>query len=172
MSEQKTVLIVEDDPVFRRVLSFSIAKTGLKVETANHGAAGFDRLMEGGIDFLVTDLQMPLCSGIELLERLEAVEDYTCPRTVLCTAKGLELDSLELTRRFNLVAVMHKPFSPRKLTEVIASQMQDQTELPSPEAYPTEASSKPISTALPSLADSSAAPFNLLANSLESNHGQ
>ncbi|MGB7345691.1 MAG: response regulator [Pirellulaceae bacterium] len=121
MSNSKTVLIVEDDPVFRRVLSFSIAKTGMTVETANHGAAGFDRLMEGGIDFLVTDLQMPLCSGIELLERLQAVEGYTCPSTVLCTAKGLELDSDELIKRFGLLAVMHKPFSPRKLTEVIAT---------------------------------------------------
>ena len=123
MSNPGTVLIVEDDPVFRRVLSFSIAKTGLKVETANHGAAGYDRLMKGGIDFLVTDQQMPLCSGIELLERLEKVEGFVCPPTVLCTAKGLELDHAKLTKRFNLLAVMHKPFSPRKLTEVIVTQM-------------------------------------------------
>jgi CheY-like chemotaxis protein len=167
MSNLETVLIVEDDPVFRRVLSFSIAKTGLKVETANHGAAGFDRLMEGGIDFLVTDLQMPLCSGIELLERLEAVEDYTCPSTVLCTAKGLELDSSELIRRFNLLAVMHKPFSPRKLTEVIVSQMQNQSVL-SDNAKNRSMPSTPISTAAPSFEDSSVAPFNML----ESNHGQ
>ncbi|QDT10013.1 response regulator [Planctomycetes bacterium K23_9] len=125
MSQTKTVLIVEDDPVFRRVLSFSIAKKGMIVETANHGGSGFDRLMNGGIDFLVTDLQMPLCSGIELLERLQAVKGYQCPSTVLCTAKGLELDRNDLIERFNLLALMHKPFSPRKLTEVIINHFEE-----------------------------------------------
>lgn len=130
MPESQTVLIVEDDPVFRRVLSFSLAKTGMTVETANHGAAGFERLMQGGIDFLVTDLQMPLCSGIELLERLQGVEGYVCPRTILCTAKGLELDSDALTDRFGLLAVMHKPFSPRKLADLISTHIQSESQQP------------------------------------------
>ena len=125
MHESPSILIVEDDPVFRRVLTFTVAKCGLAVETANHGEEGFDRLMKGGIDFLVTDLQMPICSGLELLERLDAVQDYQRPRTILCTAKGLELDSQELTERFDLVSIMHKPFSPRKLCDAILLHLGD-----------------------------------------------
>jgi CheY-like chemotaxis protein len=119
MSQQPTVLIVEDDPVFRRVMNFTIARCGFSVETASDGQAAYQRLCQGGVDFLVTDHQMPVCSGLELLEMLESNTDVTRPPTVLCTAKGLELDSQGLQARFGLAAVMHKPFSPRKLSELI-----------------------------------------------------
>lgn len=118
-----TVLIIEDDPVFRRVLSFTVSKSGLSVETANDGVAGFERLMQGGIDFIVTDYQMPGCGGVELLQRLDAVADYERPDTILCTAKGLELDTEQLRREFQLVAIMHKPFSPRKLSDLLAEHL-------------------------------------------------
>lgn len=116
-----TVLIAEDDPVFRRVMGFSIARSGLTVESVGDGQAAYERLSQGGIHFLVTDHQMPICSGLELLDRMVANKNKSnpWPPVILCTAKGLELDSQALESRYNLVAVMHKPFSPRKLTELI-----------------------------------------------------
>lgn len=117
--QSNTVLIAEDDPVFRRVMSFSIARSGLTVESVPDGAAAYERLCQGGIHFLVTDHQMPICSGLELLEKLALNNRIQFPPTILCTAKGLELDSHGLQSRYNLVAVMHKPFSPRKLCELI-----------------------------------------------------
>jgi CheY-like chemotaxis protein len=114
-----TVLIAEDDPVFRRVMGFSIARTGLTVESVSNGQEAYDRLRQGGIHFLVTDHQMPVCSGLELLEKLNADAEIQCPPVILCTAKGLELDSQGLESRYRLVAVMHKPFSPRKLGDLI-----------------------------------------------------
>jgi CheY-like chemotaxis protein len=114
-----TVLIAEDDPVFRRVMGFSIARSGLTVESVGDGEAAYERLCRGGVDFLVTDHQMPICSGLELLDRLGAHQSLPQPPVILCTAKGLELDSQGLESRYGLVAVMHKPFSPRKLSELI-----------------------------------------------------
>jgi CheY-like chemotaxis protein len=120
MTHQPTnVLIVEDDPVFRRVMGFSIARSGLTVESVGNGQEAYERLCRGGIHFLVTDHQMPICSGLELLERLASNPDIQCPPVVLCTAKGLELDGHGLESRYKLVAVMHKPFSPRKLSDLI-----------------------------------------------------
>jgi CheY-like chemotaxis protein len=114
-----TVLIAEDDPVFRRVMGFSIARMGLTVESVSNGQEAYQRIGQGGIHFLVTDHQMPVCSGLELLEKLNADSDIECPPVILCTAKGLELDSQGLQSRYRLVAVMHKPFSPRKLGDLI-----------------------------------------------------
>lgn len=125
MSLKPTVLIVEDDPVFRRVMSFTVARCGLDVETASDGDKAYDRLIKGGIDFLVTDHQMPVCTGVELFLRLEKNNDVAQPPTILCTAKGLELDSHALQTRFNLIAIMHKPFSPRKLSDLILSRIGD-----------------------------------------------
>ena len=127
MSPRPTVLIVEDDPVFRRIMSFTVTSYGLRVETAANGREAFDRLIQGGIDFLVTDLQMPVCTGIELIERLDSHGSTTRPPTILCTAKGLELDATRLMQEKNLVAIMHKPFSPRKLGELIQKELMQQT---------------------------------------------
>lgn len=122
----KTVLVAEDDPVFRRVISFSIARGGFAVECAGNGLEAFERLQKGGIDFLVTDQQMPLCTGLELLEKIADSESLQQPPTILCTAKGLELDAIALEERFDLVAVVHKPFSPRKLCQMILQHTKDE----------------------------------------------
>ncbi|TWU49792.1 response regulator [Rubripirellula reticaptiva] len=114
-----TVLIAEDDPVFRRVLGFTISRSGNNVEMASNGLAAYERLCQGGIDFLVTDHQMPVCSGLELLDRIRANPAIEQVPTILCTAKGFELDSQLLQQRFGLVSIMHKPFSPRLLIELI-----------------------------------------------------
>ena len=116
-----TVLIAEDDPVFRRVLSVAMSKRGLKIETVGDGFAAYQRIQQGGIDFLVLDHQMPLCSGIELLEQLSTQREKGCaiPPTILCTAKGLELDGPDLMQRYQLVGILHKPFSPRQMGDLI-----------------------------------------------------
>lgn len=149
MSQQPTVLIVEDDPVFRRVMNFTVARSGFSVETASDGLAAYQRICRGGIEFLVTDHQMPICSGLELLEKLEANTAITRPPTILCTAKGLELDSQGLQSRFGLVAVMHKPFSPRKLSELILDVVRKPTDSFCGGTGSTEQPSPPVAQASP-----------------------
>ncbi len=118
-----TVLIVEDDPVFRRVMSFTVERSGVSVEIASNGQEGFQRFIQGGIDFIVTDLQMPRWSGIDMLEQIFQQTSVAPVPTILCTAKGLELDTEQLISRFGLVAVLRKPFSPRHLSELISESL-------------------------------------------------
>ncbi|MGB7328495.1 MAG: response regulator [Rubripirellula sp.] len=125
-----TVLIAEDDPVFRRVLGFTISRAGNNVETASDGLAAYERLCQGGIDFIVTDHQMPVCSGLEMLDRIKANPSIGPIPTILCTAKGFELDSQSLQQQFGLVAIMHKPFSPRLLIELITRNLGGSGTLP------------------------------------------
>jgi CheY-like chemotaxis protein len=140
MSRTNTVLIAEDDPVFRRVISFTLARCGLRVETAGDGSEAYDRVCRGGIGFLVTDLQMPVCDGLELIERLDAHADFRRPPTVLCTAKGFELDAVALIRQKHLLAIMHKPFSPKKLSDLILREIDARTTEASEAISPGEGS--------------------------------
>ena len=78
--------------------------------------------------------QTRLYEGIpELLDKLAADSSVPCPPTILCTAKGLELDSQGLETRYNLISVMHKPFSPRKLCDLIHNHVGTPLE-PTPDA--------------------------------------
>ncbi len=113
------VLIAEDDPIFRRVIAFTVAKHGFAVTTVGDGGAALERVRAGGIHFLVTDHQMPIRSGIELLQDIVDDADLVMPPTILCTAKGFELDRESLIQTYGLVALLHKPFSPRQLVQMI-----------------------------------------------------
>jgi CheY-like chemotaxis protein len=119
------VLIAEDDPVFRRVLAAAISRIGVHTEAVSNGVEAYERIQTGGIDFLVLDYQMPICSGIELLERMTTGKQnkYELPPTILCTAKGFEIDGPALSERFGLVAILHKPFSATQLGKLISENL-------------------------------------------------
>ena len=119
-----TILIAEDDPVFRRVLAAAVAQMEVQIETVGNGNEAYERIQRGGIDFLVLDHQMPLCSGIELLERMaSATSEVKMPPTVLCTAKGYEIDGPALSKRFGLAGILHKPFSATQLGKLISQNL-------------------------------------------------
>ena len=122
-SHEPTVLVVEDDAVFRRVITFTVARAGFKVEQACNGIEGYNRFMVGDIDFMVTDLQMPRASGIEMLERIKQQILVPFVPTILCTAKGLEFDADAVVEQFGLLTILRKPFSPRHLTELICDSL-------------------------------------------------
>ena len=113
------VLIAEDEPVFRRVIIFTLERRGLCVEAVGNGAEALARLREETFDFVVTDHQMPGMTGIELLHQIRFSLGLVRLPLILCTAKGLELDSEYLREQYALTAVLHKPFSPQQLAGLI-----------------------------------------------------
>lgn len=113
------VVVAEDDAVFRRVIAFTLERAGFDVSPVANGQLAWELLQAGRVDCLVTDHQMPQLSGIELIAKTRGDERLRSLPIVLCTAKGLELDSEYLIRRYDLSAVLHKPFSPRKLADLL-----------------------------------------------------
>ncbi len=79
------VLVAEDNRVNQRVLELLLAKLHLVAEFVADGQAAVDRLVDGGIDLVLMDLQMPKLDGLEAtrLIRLRAVDQ---PYVVALTA--------------------------------------------------------------------------------------
>lgn len=107
------ILVADDEACITTVVSKKLRNAGYEVIVAMDGQEAFDRAMAERPDFLVTDLQMPLMSGLEVCARLSAELAVPIP-TLLLTAKGFELDPEEL-QRLPICRVMTKPFSPREL---------------------------------------------------------
>lgn len=118
-SSPSRVLIVDDEPVFRRVIMFTLERRGLVVEAVNNGADALARLRQSPFDFVVTDLQMPVMDGMELVRQIRSTLGLATLPLILCTGKGLELDSERLCQKYDLAAVLHKPFSPQHLARLI-----------------------------------------------------
>ncbi len=67
----KKILVVDDDPIERRLLSTVLGKVGgYEVLTAEDGRLGIERAVDS-VDAVILDLQLPDMSGIEVLKKLK-----------------------------------------------------------------------------------------------------
>lgn len=92
MSEQKRVLVVDDEVQITRVLRRSLSGHGYEVQTAADGEEALEAFNSWKPDLVVTDLAMPNMSGLELCRRLRA--GSAVPIIVL-SAKGDERIKVE-----------------------------------------------------------------------------
>jgi PAS domain S-box-containing protein len=88
--ETGSVLIVEDDPDTRRLLSLTLAEHGLQSRTAANGREALDRLAEATPDAIVLDLVMPVMDGFAFLERVQLDPVWSKVPVVILTSKTLD----------------------------------------------------------------------------------
>ena len=63
------VLVVDDEPALRQILSKTATKAGHSVSVAASGREALDRLAKGDIDVAICDIRMPDMTGIEVVEK-------------------------------------------------------------------------------------------------------
>jgi putative nucleotidyltransferase with HDIG domain len=76
--EKGKVLIIDDDPVVRDVLSDILcAAGGYETCTATDGLDGIDKIRNGSFDIIFTDLKMPKLNGMDLLKETKKLSPFT-----------------------------------------------------------------------------------------------
>lgn len=70
-----TVLVVDDKEMMRDSVGATLERAGLEVVSADSGEAALRTIAARRPDAVVTDLKMPGMSGIELVERVRAIDD-------------------------------------------------------------------------------------------------
>jgi len=92
------ILLVDDDDETRELLRDFFGDRGYAVETAGDGVKALMRLTTFAADLVITDLEMPGMSGLELIRSLHAAKDQT--PVLLVTARAeRELPLRRLGRR-------------------------------------------------------------------------
>jgi two-component system response regulator AtoC len=66
------ILVVEDEPAIRQVVSAQLIKAGYAVEQAGDAESALERLTRGDIDIALSDIKLPNMSGIDLLRQARA----------------------------------------------------------------------------------------------------
>ena len=71
-SSQRSLLVVDDDPAIRKVLSLGLERMGFAVHVATNGQEGLDLVSAGTVepDCILMDIRMPVLSGKEALPRM------------------------------------------------------------------------------------------------------
>ena len=94
------VLVVEDDPVARRLVERSVQEFGHDVETTDDGARAWERLQADGqevIDLVISDWLMPGVDGLELTRRIRSLTGRPYCYVLLLTARYARDDRLAAT---------------------------------------------------------------------------
>ncbi|MDP3682822.1 MAG: sigma-54 dependent transcriptional regulator, partial [Ignavibacteria bacterium] len=85
------ILVVDDEKDINDSLSFILEKEGYLVEQAENGKVAYDKILSSYYDLVITDIEMPMMKGTELLEKISAITPQTS--VIMITAYG----SLETT---------------------------------------------------------------------------
>jgi CheY-like chemotaxis protein/Tfp pilus assembly protein PilZ len=119
------ILLVEDNSLVAQMYAAALRKlsdtdkiTGLGVEVCNDGAAAWDRLCRTpAIDLLISDVFMPILSGVDLIERLRAEPRLEHLPVVVITSGG-DKERAELAA-LGVTLFLHKPVKYPDLADTV-----------------------------------------------------
>lgn len=114
LKTQHSILVVDDNPDLRTYVSEIFRRKGYHVQTARNGSEGHSRAKEIIPSLIVTDLMMPLVSGLEMIQMIRKEEKLKGIPIILLTAKADEETRIEGTEH-GADAYLAKPFNDREL---------------------------------------------------------
>jgi two-component system KDP operon response regulator KdpE len=106
-----SVLIVEDDPAFARLISLSLGREGFKTHVSSNGEDALDLAAEIHPDVVVLDLTLPGMDGYEVLAELRERRDVP----VLVVTGAVTPDQVRLGLDRGADDYIRKPFAPAEL---------------------------------------------------------
>lgn len=125
----KTVLIADDDPHIRQVVSYALKQEGLEVAEAADGAEAIARFGEVEPDLVVLDVGMPEADGLDVCRQIR--KTHQTPILFL-SARDEEIDRI-LGLEIGGDDYVGKPFSPRELTARVKAILKRAGPAPEPE---------------------------------------
>jgi CheY-like chemotaxis protein len=112
------VLVADDEIHIIHVVAIKLRNNGYEVIAANNGVEAYDLACREKPDVVVTDYQMPLMTGIELITKLRAEEQTKDIPVILLTARSFAV-SQEQQESLGVASCLSKPFSPKELLKTI-----------------------------------------------------
>jgi len=114
----KKILVADDEAHILYVVSMKLRNAGYEVMTAQDGEEALELCYAEQPDLIITDYQMPVMTGIEFCTGIRNSETCKNIPAVMLTARGFDLDPLELAEA-GISCVVEKPFSPREILAVV-----------------------------------------------------
>jgi two-component system, chemotaxis family, chemotaxis protein CheY len=112
-------LVVDDSPTMRRIVINALKSFGwTEVSEAGDGEEALEQLNNEMVDFVITDWNMPVMTGLELTQMIRTTDEFKHLPILMVTTRGLKTDIIDaLKARVNNYVV--KPFTPPVLKEKI-----------------------------------------------------
>ena len=120
------ILVVDDYPNAAALLARSLARLDSRVEvmSATSALQALECVQDSAVDIVITDMDMPEITGLELIEKLQEHPAGRPIVSVLFTAS--HAPELEIrARHLNVREVLHKPIHPERVCQIISQVLEE-----------------------------------------------
>jgi two-component system NtrC family response regulator len=115
------VLLIDDDINLSKVLAYQLQKSGYQVSAAKNGREGLSLFYDDNYDIVITDIQMPDISGIDVLRKIRKENETVI--IIIITAHGSVENAIEACK-LGATDYLTKPFGQEQLLFVIEKAVQ------------------------------------------------
>lgn len=113
----KTILSVDDSASMRQMVKMTLANEGYQVVEAADGREGLQKAQAGGVDMILTDLNMPHMDGLSMIRAIRALPTGKGVPIIFLTTESTEAKKAE-AKAAGATAWLVKPFKPEQLLTV------------------------------------------------------
>jgi twitching motility two-component system response regulator PilH len=113
-----TILIVDDSPTFREMVSEHLTRGGFDVVPAVDGEEAIEKIKQKAPDLVVTDIVMPRKNGYELTRWIKSEPSTKHIPVVMCTSKSEEFD-VYWGMKQGADVYLTKPYHPTELLNAV-----------------------------------------------------
>ena len=110
--KKPVILIVDDESDMCEMIAATLYEEGYVTDIVKSGKDAIEKVLDGGVDFVLLDIMMPEMSGIETLQRITAIQPglpvvmITAYATLKTAQEAMSLGAYDyITKPFNLECV-------------------------------------------------------------------
>ncbi|MGY6269848.1 response regulator [Achromobacter denitrificans] len=119
-----TILVADDSATMRMIVQATLAGAGWQVLTAGNGQEALEMAKRHPVDLVVSDWNMPVMGGLELIQALRDDDRYLDVPVLVLTTED-DVDSKMAARDLGVCGWLSKPVDPDVLVE-LASELLDE----------------------------------------------
>ncbi|GMT47241.1 MAG: response regulator [bacterium] len=118
-----TILIVEDSPTMRQLISFAMRRIpGSKVIEATDGVDALKKLSSEKADIILADINMPVMDGLKLVSLVRGSSEFRDIPIIIITTEGAEEDRKK-AMDIGADAYLPKPIQTQELIKLVTQQL-------------------------------------------------
>ncbi len=121
MDSQLSILLVEDNMLNQRIVTFSLKKYKHEVYIANNGLEAVEQFQKSAFDVILMDIMMPIMDGLEATKQIRSIEEENKVKKrtpiIAITANTMDNDR-DKCISYGMDEFMAKPFDMDKLNSI------------------------------------------------------
>jgi len=121
-----TILVADDSATMRMIVQATLTGAGWKVLTAGNGQEALEMARRHPVDLVVSDWNMPVMGGLELIQGLREQDQYLDVPVLVLTNED-DVDSKMAARDLGVCGWLSKPVDPDVLVELASELLDEQS---------------------------------------------